>query len=154
MKKYSGYKVRVQLIEEDRPQNRHVIHGSKTAYYLVRNDVKLFDREKFLVIYLDRKNHVLGINETFQGSLSGSAIYSREIFKGAILSQSAAVIFIHNHPSGDPEPSLADRKLTLDLIKAGDLLNVKVLDHIIIGSRKYYSFADEGLISQYYKEIK
>jgi len=154
MKKYKGYEVQIQLIKENKPAYKTSIDASRCAYDLVKDDVSLFDREKFLTIYLDRKNNIMGVNESGSGSLSGSAVYTREVYKGAILSQASAVIFVHNHPSGDPTPSPSDRKLTKDLIEAGKMLNVQILDHIIIGDSGYYSFGDKGIISSIYKELK
>jgi DNA repair protein RadC len=90
----------------------------------------------------------------FLGSLSGSAIYPREVVTLALENRAAALVFVHNHPSGDPAPSNEDRKLTRDLVWASQLLMIQVLDHLIIGNNTYYSFADEGLISRYVEEFE
>jgi len=154
MKKYKGYEVQIQLIRENKPAYKTGVNSSKCAYDLVKDDVSLFDRERFLTIYLDRKNNIMGVNEAGSGSLSSSAVYTREVYKGAILSQASAVIFVHNHPSGDPTPSFTDKKLTRDLIEAGKMLNIQIHDHIIIGDSGYFSFGDSGMISSIYKELK
>jgi DNA repair protein RadC len=78
------------------------------------------------------------------GSLTGSLVHPREVFKGALLSSAASVILLHNHPSGDPKPSAEDREVTRKLVEAGKLLGVPVLDHVIIGERSYYSFRETG----------
>ncbi len=103
-------------------------------------------REQFQVILLDRKNRVMRDVMVSQGSLTASVVHPREVFNPAIRDSAAAVIFVHNHPSGDPQPSQEDRVLTDRLVKAGQLLGIQVLDHIIVGRDTYMSFADEGLL--------
>jgi DNA repair protein RadC len=92
------------------------------------------DREHFVVVLLDRKNQVIGMNTVSIGSLTASIVHPRETFKAAILSNAAAIICGHNHPSGDPQPSQEDRVLTARLVEAGKLLGISVLDHIILGT--------------------
>ncbi|HEY7493042.1 MAG TPA: DNA repair protein RadC [Candidatus Tectomicrobia bacterium] len=103
-------------------------------------------REQFQVILLDRKNRVMRHVMVSQGSLTASVVHPREVFNPAIRDSAAAVIFVHNHPSGDPQPSQEDRTLTARLAEAGKLLGIQVLDHIIVGRDTYMSFADEGLL--------
>lgn len=103
-------------------------------------------REQFQVVLLDRKNRVMRDVMISQGSLTASIVHPREVFNPAIRDSAAAVIFVHNHPSGDPQPSPEDRTLTERLVKAGQLLGIQVLDHIIVGRDTYMSFADEGLL--------
>ena len=81
-----------------------------------------------------------------EGSLTSSIVHPREVFNPVIKDSAAGVIFIHNHPSGDPAPSIEDKDITKRLKEAGELLGIKVLDHIIIGNGRYMSFADEGLL--------
>lgn len=104
-------------------------------------------REQFQVILLDRKNRVMRDVMISQGSLTASIVHPREVFNPAIRDSAAAVIFVHNHPSGDPQPSKEDQELTDRLVKAGQLLGIQVLDHIIVGRDTYMSFADEGLLN-------
>ncbi len=99
-----------------------------------------------MVLLLDRKNRVIGINTVSVGSLSSAVVHPREVFKPAILSNAAALIFGHNHPSGDPAPSPEDRVLTKRLVEGGKLLGIQVLDHIIVGDGRYYSFADDSAL--------
>jgi DNA repair protein RadC len=103
-------------------------------------------REQFQVILLDRKNRVMRDVMVSQGSLTASVVHPREVFNPAIRDSAAAVIFVHNHPSGDPQPSQEDHTLTKRLVDAGHLLGIQVLDHIIVGRDTYMSFADEGLL--------
>ena len=102
-------------------------------------------KEYFLSLHLDGKNRIMAIDVCSIGSLNQSIVHPREVFKVALLSSAAAIILIHNHPTGDPSPSREDMEITRRLKEAGDLLGVRVLDHIIIGE-SYTSFADRGLL--------
>jgi len=100
-----------------------------------------------VILLLDQKNQVIGINTVSMGSLTASVVHPRECFKPAILCNAVSLICGHNHPSGDCQPSREDRALTTRLVEAGKLLGIAVLDHIIIGGEeRYFSFADEGLL--------
>lgn len=101
---------------------------------VVEKELKHSDREKFIVLHLNVKNQVVSYEVVSIGSLSNSIVHPREVFKGAILANAAHVILLHNHPSGEPEPSEDDIEVTAKLMKAGKLLCIDVLDHIIIGS--------------------
>ena len=87
--------------------------------------------------------------DLFEGTVDSSSISPREIIEGALKASAAALIFVHNHPSGNPAPSTSDRELTRQLVYVGKIMQMKVVDHIIIGNDRYYSFADEGLIEEY-----
>ena len=104
------------------------------------------DREEFLVVLLDGKGRTMGYNVVSVGSLTASLVHLREVFKPAIIGNAASLILVHNHPSGDPEPSAEDRALTRRFKEAGDLLGIRVLDHIVIGDGSYRSFADDGIL--------
>ncbi len=102
------------------------------------------------VIYLNSRNQIIDTHTLFEGTLPESIpIRPREIVEGAIRCGTAAIIFVHNHPSGDPTPSKSDKQFTRDLVFVGEIIQIKVLDHIIIGGNRYFSFADEGLIRKY-----
>jgi DNA repair protein RadC len=120
--------------------------NSKDIFLLGKQLLENSDRESFYVISLDSKNKMIGLNLVSMGSMSTSVVHPREVFKLLIVQSAAAAIFFHNHPSGDPAPSREDREATERLISAGKLLGIRVLDHIIIGSEDYYSFADSGLV--------
>lgn len=104
--------------------------------------------EIFKVVLLDAKNTVLKESTVSEGSLTLSIVHPREVFALAVRESAAAVIFLHNHPSGDPTPSLEDRHLTDRLVAAGGLLGIRVLDHVIVGDGRYVSFADEGWLKE------
>ncbi|MBX3325544.1 MAG: DNA repair protein RadC [Nitrospira sp.] len=100
--------------------------------------------EEFLVVFLDAKHRPTGYQVVSVGSLTLSIVHPREVFKAAVCMNAAAVICIHNHPSGDPTPSQEDRALTKRLMESGELLGIRVLDHVVIGEDRHVSFADEG----------
>ncbi len=102
--------------------------------------------ESFLVVHLDSKNRMVGMTTCSIGSMTSSLVHPRDIFRPAIANMTAGLIFIHNHPSGDPAPSDEDIQITKRLCEVGKLIGIKCLDHIIIGQGRYYSFADQGLI--------
>jgi len=102
-------------------------------------------QEVFFTLLLDSKNRLIREVRISEGSLNASIVHPREVFAPAVRESAAAVLFIHNHPSGDPTPSREDLELTDRLRKAGELMGVRVLDHVIIGSGAYVSFADRGL---------
>ncbi len=106
-------------------------------------------KERFKVLYLDTRNKIVFIEDIFEGTLNASAVYPREIFRSAFKNNAVSLIFAHNHPSGVPEPSLSDREVTKSLVFMGVIMEIKVLDHLIIGNNSYFSFADEGLIGEY-----
>ncbi|MDL1891106.1 DNA repair protein RadC [Nitrospirales bacterium NOB] len=100
------------------------------------------DREHFMVVGLDAKHAVIGINTVSIGSVTMSIVHPREVFKPLLLMNASAVLLAHNHPSGDSTPSQEDRALTRRLKDAGELLGIAVLDHLVLGESRYYSFAD------------
>lgn len=118
--------------------------GSSHEVYAAFRSLSDSDRERFYSVLLDCKNAVIGVDMVSQGSGNSAAVVPMEVFKPALLASAVAVVFVHSHPSGDPEPSFPDIALTRDLKQAGELLGVKVLDHVIIGREKFYSFADKG----------
>lgn len=113
-------------------------------YYRPR--MKDLKKEVFKCALLDTKNRIIRDEEVSAGSLSASIVHPRETFKAAIRESAAAVIFIHNHPSGDTRPSQEDILLTKRLVQAGEVLGIQVLDHIIIGDALHFSFRDNGLM--------
>ena len=102
--------------------------------------------EVFLALAMNTKNHVVAILPVSSGSLNASIVHPRELFQRAILANCASLILAHNHPSGDPTPSPEDISLTRKLVEAGQLLDIPILDHIVLGYAKYVSFKERGLI--------
>lgn len=117
---------------------------------MVRNYLRLTmgnqQREVFVMLCLDARHHLNTVCELFQGSITETSVYPREVVKHALQNNAKAVIFAHNHPSGSAIPSEADQKLTRHLMKALALIDIRVLDHLVIGSEAPYSFAENGLM--------
>lgn len=108
------------------------------------------DVEKFYMLCLDAKNKIISLETVSSGSLSSSAVYPREVIKKALVNKTAAVIFAHNHPSGDPEPSSDDDVMTARLYMACAIMGITVHDHIVVGSKeRHYSYANAGKIANY-----
>jgi len=112
---------------------------------LVRGKLRGKKKEHFLVLLLDTRGQLIKTSEISVGSLDSSIVHPREVFKEAMSVSAASVIFVHNHPSGDPEPSEDDIKLTKRLAEAGEIMGIEVLDHIIIGDKNYLSLKRQGL---------
>ena len=125
------------------------LHSSAEVVDFMRPRIGSADRETFVILHLDTKNQLLDAELHAIGDVDSSAVYPRQVLRSAILRNSAALIFCHNHPSGDPEPSLCDRQLTRDLVAAAALVQIKVHDHIILGRDCHFSMADKGLIDDY-----
>jgi DNA repair protein RadC len=100
--------------------------------------------EAFGILVLDTRNRLKQLQIVSTGSLSGSLVHPREVFREATMLQGASIIAFHNHPSGDPEPSREDRELTLRLVRAGQILGIELLDHVIVASGRYWSFKERG----------
>lgn len=126
-----------------------VMRSSRDVRDILASYLADVDREHFVVLLLDQKNKIIGIHTVSTGSLTASVVHPREVLKICILSNAAAFVGGHNHPSGDPQPSAEDRALTIRLRDAGKLMGIALLDHVIIGdgTETYFSFADEGLMS-------
>lgn len=105
-----------------------------------------YEHEVFALLMLDSKHRVIDFHELFRGTLDGASVYPREVVKLALEHNAAAMILVHNHPSGDPEPSLADRNLTHKLRQALDLVGVRTLDHIVVGQEGCVSLAEQGYL--------
>jgi DNA repair protein RadC len=103
-------------------------------------------KEMFLTLHLDGKNRIICMDLVSIGSLNQSIVHPREVFKTAFLSNAAAIILVHQHPTGDPTPSSEDISITRRLKEAGDICGVKILDHIIVGDGEYLSFVERGLL--------
>lgn len=113
---------------------------------LLMEEMRNFKKEYFKIIMLNIKNKIIAINDISIGSLNSSIVHPREVFKDAIKRSSASIILTHNHPSGDPTPSRQDIAVSKRLYECGELLGIKVLDHIIIGNNKYISLKEKNLI--------
>jgi len=147
MRSYALPRYRIMLVRESGVTAGDVrISDSQKAHRFLEPLFDGLDREHFMVVALDAKHSVIGINTVSIGSVTLSIVHPREVFKPLILMNASAVLLAHNHPSGDPTPSQEDRALTRRLKEGGELLGIVVLDHLVLGEDRYYSFADHGAL--------
>jgi DNA repair protein RadC len=130
-------------------QEKPFYRSSQEVFDYLYHSMRGLKKEVFKVIYLSSQNQIINTVDLSEGTINSSSVSPREVIEGAIKNNAAALIFVHNHPSGSVEPSSSDKGLTRELVYAGRIMRLKVLDHIIIGENKYYSFAGEGLIEEY-----
>ncbi|MGH8119018.1 MAG: RadC family protein [Gammaproteobacteria bacterium] len=127
-------------------QKKDVLANPKSTRDYLTAQLRAYPHEVFACLFLDNRHHVLSFDKMFNGTIDGASVYPREVVKRALSHNAAAVIFAHNHPSGVAEPSSADISLTQRLKTALELVDIRVLDHFIIGNLQAVSFAERGLI--------
>lgn len=142
---WEGYGVRVVREQPELPFPKPRICHPTDVHGLLQRQLAFQDREIFCIVILDARNQVLGVNTVSIGSVSCSIVHPRETFRPAILMGASAIVLAHCHPSGDPEPSKDDLELTRRLSKAGEILGIEVLDHIIIADSRFCSLKEMGL---------
>jgi DNA repair protein RadC len=134
-----------KLVGEKRPDRKH-IQTSRDVFDYLHERLRNHAREVFIMLLLTVHNKLIKEQKLFEGTLNESLVTPREVLKEAINGKAASVIFAHNHPSGEPTPSQDDRQITKQLVAACKAAGICVLDHVIIGDGKFFSFADEGLL--------
>ena len=139
---YKGIRCRVCLIRENTGDEIIKISKPADAYELVKDELINSDREMLLSVMLTVRNDLIGVETVSIGSITASTTTPRDIFKSAILANAVAIIICHNHPSGELVPSKNDIEITRQLIAAGELLGIKVLDHLIVSNQGYRSLRD------------
>jgi DNA repair protein RadC len=122
------------------------IRSPKDVAALLMEEMRYLQKEHFVCLFLNTKNHVIGQETLSMGSLNASIVHPREVFRAAIKRSSASIVCAHNHPSGDPTPSQEDIQITERLIQAGEIVGIDVLDHIVIGDQKFVSLKELGLM--------
>ena len=127
-------------------RQKPMVKSPEDVVKIVKSQLKGKKKEHFLVLCLDTRNRLINCKSVSMGSLDTSIVHPREVFKEAVSSSAASVIFVHNHPSGDPEPSKEDVELTKRLVKAGEIMGIDVLDHIVVCDRSYLSLKAKNLL--------
>ncbi|MBR3458418.1 MAG: DNA repair protein RadC, partial [Selenomonadaceae bacterium] len=122
-----------------------VIHGPEDVARYAIPRLRYESRENFCILLLNAKNHIIGFRKVSIGSLTASVVHPREVFEEAVLGHAAAIILLHNHPSGDPSPSREDIQVTERMIKAGEIMDIPVLDHVVIGRFRFFSMKEKGV---------
>lgn len=130
----------------DKIVDKDYIRSSEEVIDYLKHNLRDKTQEVFLVIYLNGRNQILNMEEIFKGTLHTSIVYPREVVKQALDNDAAALVFVHNHPSGNPNPSQDDLTITKKLVDAAKAIDITVHDHLIIAVNDVYSFADHGLI--------
>ncbi|MDX8342006.1 RadC family protein [Rossellomorea sp. YZS02] len=126
--------------------DRYSIRSPEDGANYVMNDMRFLAQEHFVCLYLNTKNQVLHKQTIFIGSLNASIVHPREVFKEAFRRSAASIICIHNHPSGDPTPSREDIEVTKRLVECGRIIGIDILDHLIIGEKKFISLKEKGYL--------
>ncbi len=146
----------IKLVQEvagkflkERLIDKPIYRSSQEIFDYLYHSMRGLKKEVFKVIYLNSQNQIIDAAKLFEGTINTSAISPREVIEGALKHGAVSLVFAHNHPSGAPEPSQGDKGVTKDLVYAAAIMQIKVLDHVIIGDNRYFSFAAEGLIEQY-----
>jgi DNA repair protein RadC len=137
---------RVSLVAEGSAEYSRLVAHARDAANVARSLIATESQEVFLTFHLDVKNRVIGYTEGARGSTTACTVDPTSAFRAAIVNGAHAVIFAHNHPSGDPSPSADDISVTERFFKCGELLGIKVLDHVIVTEHSHFSFLDAGLI--------
>lgn len=135
-----------RYVQGDLNGNRTIIRTPRDIYDLVRGELEYLTVEKFIVMGMSTKNHIIIQHTVSVGSLNASIVHPRETFKMLIRRACASAILVHNHPSGDPAPSSEDITLTKKLVNVGQIIDIPVLDHVIVGQGRYISLKEKGII--------
>jgi len=134
-----------QRLSRENPEETAMVHSPDDAAALVRFEMSALEQEELWVILLNTRNSVIDVVSVYRGSLNSSQVRVGELFRTAIRRNAAAIIVVHNHPSGDPTPSPDDVAITRAIIQAGKLLDIDVLDHLVIGRGRHVSMKERGL---------
>jgi len=127
------------LHESETGGRKHAVHSGRDAFDYIRGTVSDLDREHFYILHLNSRNQVIGKEVVSVGSVDATIVHPREIFKNSIKKSAVSIVLVHNHPSGDPEPSDDDIKITGRLVSAGKLLGITVADHVVIAGSSFVS---------------
>ena len=140
---------------EQRLEGRSYLNSSREIFEYLRHDLENLDHEVFKVIYMDHSNAIIKLEDISRGSITEAHVHPRQLVARAIALKATCLVFVHNHPSGNTEPSDDDQKLTRRLVHVSHMMEMIVYEHIIIGKNgEYFSFRDEGLIAIYFQEVR
>ncbi len=148
VKQYRVPYYKVRLVRDGdikTPEDPDAITRPVQVFDILKDEVGQADREHFLVVMLNTKNRIIGINTVSIGTVNASLVHPREVFKPALIAGASSIIVVHNHPSGDPAPSQEDLAVVKKLVEAGEILGIAVRDSLVIGNT-YFSFREKGLL--------
>ena len=129
-----------------KPEDRYVIKSPDDGANYIMEEMRILNQEHFVVLFLDTKNQIIHRQTIFIGSLNASIVHPREVFREAVKRSAASIIVAHNHPSGDPSPSQEDIHVTRRLAESGKMIGIELIDHLIIGDRKFVSLKEKGYL--------
>ncbi len=135
---YKGYRISVRLTREGQGFAKLKIEGPRDVYGFLK-EMEEYDRECVYALHLDLRNQVISCEEVSKGSMGSTTTTAREIYRGALLSSATKIVVVHNHPSGDPRPSMGDKVMSECLSESGDILGIELIDSMIIADGHYYS---------------
>jgi DNA repair protein RadC len=138
---------------KEKIMEKPICNSSQEIFDYFYHSMRDMKKELVKAVYLNSQNQILDVQDLSQGTVDSSAVYPREVMEGAIKCHAVSLVLVHNHPSGNPSPSESDRELTRDLVYAGNVMQIRLLDHLIIGENKFFSFAGEGLIQKCETEL-
>lgn len=141
-------RTKLDVFEVVAPRFPATFRQSKDVYDTMQAFAKS-DREMFFIVFLNTKNRMLDYVVHTVGTIDSAAIYARDVIRSAVIRYASSIIISHNHPSGDPEPSACDKEITGALIAAFEIVGIQILDHVVLGNGRFFSFADAGLIEDY-----
>lgn len=133
-----------ERLNKYKPTERYVVRSPEDGADYVMEEMRTLDQEHFIALFLNTKNQIIHSQTIFIGTLNSSVVHPREIFREAVRRSSASIIVAHNHPSGDPTPSPEDINVTKRLVKAGKIMGIEVLDHLVIGDGRFISLKEKG----------
>ncbi len=133
-----------ERLNKYKPTERYVVRSPEDGADYVMEEMRTLDQEHFIALFLNTKNQIIHSQTIFIGTLNSSVVHPREIFREAVRRSSASIIVAHNHPSGDPTPSPEDINVTKRLVKAGKIMGIEVLDHLVIGDGRFVSLKEKG----------
>jgi DNA repair protein RadC len=139
---------------KQRAVGKLALNSEKAVLDYLYQSMSGLKNEVFKVLFLNSQNELIDTEDVSQGTVNASAVFAREVMEAAIRHKATALVFVHNHPSGNIMPSQDDKAITRELVLASSVMNLKVLDHLIIGDNCHYSFAAQGLIQRYETEVE
>ena len=129
-----------------KPDERYIIRSPEDGADYVMEEMRSLNQEHFVVLFLNTKNQIIHRQTIFIGSLNASIVHPREVYREAVKRSAASIIVAHNHPSGDPTPSQEDIHVTRRLVESGKMIGIELLDHLVIGDRKFVSLKEKGYL--------
>src|SRR5690625_1602079 len=133
-------------LNQQRPEEKYIIRSPEDGADYVMEEMRHLKQEHFVALFLNTKNQVIHQQTIFIGSLNASIVHPREVFREAVKRSAATIICVHNHPSGDPTPSQEDIHVTRRLVESGKIMGIELLDHLVIGDRKFVSLKEKGYL--------